>query len=96
MAVAADFIEIIAIAATVGATAALVYLLWLILEERAVKRYLRERSKLAHSILEVRPDEVRPVEVRPDEVRPVEVRPVRAPAPDSYLRDRRLAHSFRH
>jgi hypothetical protein len=50
--VAAGFVEAIAIAATVAGVAVLVYLLWLILEEHAVKRYMRQRSELARFILE--------------------------------------------
>ncbi len=86
MAVAADLIAFVAVAATVAAAGALVYLLWLIFEERAIKRYRREQSEVARLILAKRPAQERLADERPAE----------KPAPARYVRTPRFAHSYRH
>jgi peptidoglycan/LPS O-acetylase OafA/YrhL len=77
----------VAIAATVAAAGTLAYLLWLIFEERTIKRYRREQSEVARLILAKRPADERPVD---------EERPAEKSAPARYVRNPRLAHSYRH
>ena len=82
MAVAADFITLVTIAATVAGAGVLVYLLWLLLEERSVKRYRREHSKMARLILTKRSADTE--------------RLAQMPTPVRYAQHPRLAHSPRH